>query len=214
MKKRDADERFWEKVEKTDSCWNWVAYKDREGYGRFSVNLKCVVAHRYSFEKVNGPIADGLVLDHLCRNRACVNPAHLEAVTDRVNNLRGETIPAKNAKKTECKHGHPLSGDNLMVGKKGRRICRECTRQRCVADYVKHQFARLKKQRERYWAQKEGERERWSVYASRPPIRLAKWKRSGPSEAEWQEAVKSLSDAPQSNLPWAIDGEVVDGAQG
>ena len=85
--------RFWAKVEKTsdiNACWNWLGAKTK-GYGNFSYGGrggKTVRAHRFSYILINGPIPDGLALDHLCRNTLCVNPAHLEAVTDRVNFLR------------------------------------------------------------------------------------------------------------------------------
>lgn len=73
-----------------------------------------------------GPVPDGLVIDHLCRNRGCVNPDHLEAVTQQVNAIRGIGPAARNAKAVECIDGHALSGANLYVTKDGRRQCREC----------------------------------------------------------------------------------------
>jgi hypothetical protein len=74
-----------------------------------------------------GPIPEGKQLDHLCRNRACINPEHLEPVTAKENILRGESFSAKNARKTHCIHGHELSGDNLRILKHGR-VCLECRR--------------------------------------------------------------------------------------
>jgi len=100
-----------------------------DGYGRMAigprVNSKQVQAHVLSYETNVGPVPDGMVLDHLCRNKACVNPSHLEAVTIRVNTLRGIGPSALNAKKTSCPVGHEYSGDNLRVFN-GRRICRTC----------------------------------------------------------------------------------------
>lgn len=89
--------------ESESGCWEWIGTLSSEGYGRFEKDL----AHRVSYRRSVGPIPEGLQLDHLCRNRRCVNPEHLEPVTGRINTLRGETLPAMNAAKTECIHGHP-----------------------------------------------------------------------------------------------------------
>ena len=78
------EERFWAKVDKTDDCWLWTANRTNAGYGHFWLDRRMVLAHRFAYELLIGPIPDGLTLDHLCRVRACVNPAHLEAVTNRV----------------------------------------------------------------------------------------------------------------------------------
>lgn len=115
----DAD-RFWGKVEKTSSCWLWTAART-DGYGRLGNEY----AHRVAYRMLVGPIPLGLQLDHLCRVRHCVNPAHLEPVTQRENVLRGETIVARNAVKTHCPHGHPLSGHNLRLFN-GHRSCKLC----------------------------------------------------------------------------------------
>lgn len=71
-------------------CWIWLGEENRNGYGRFKRRGKKIMAHKYYFQLFKGPIQRGLVLDHLCRNRACVNPEHLEPVTVQVNTLRGE----------------------------------------------------------------------------------------------------------------------------
>ena len=95
------------------------------GYGRFWSNGRGVYAHRYAYEHFVAPIPKGLTIDHLCRNRACVNPAHLEVVTMRVNVLRGETFAAENAAKTHCVHGHEFTQKNTYYAKQGR-VCRSC----------------------------------------------------------------------------------------
>lgn len=108
-------------------CLVWTAGTTRGGYGKFKVDGQTVVAHRWYYQQVRGPIADDLQLDHLCRNPPCCDPDHLEPVTGRENLLRGETFQAANAAKTHCPHGHPLSGDNLLVSG-NRRSCRICKR--------------------------------------------------------------------------------------
>lgn len=106
-------------------CWIWRGRPDKNGYGHLKINGRGVKAHRYGYELLVGPIPDGMQLDHLCRNRLCVNPTHLEPVTSRENTLRGQTLAASQAAQTHCIHGHPLFGENLrMCGRK--RVCRTC----------------------------------------------------------------------------------------
>ena len=118
------------KVRKLSSgCWLWEGSHQEKGYGFFAVNQKVQIAHRVAYEMFKGPIPEGLTIDHLCRNRRCVNPDHLEAVSIRTNTLRGEAVSAKNLRKTHCIRGHPLSGDNVYRDpKRGVRNCRECRR--------------------------------------------------------------------------------------
>jgi hypothetical protein len=125
-----AADRFWGKVRKGPgaACWPWAASLTEHGYGRFYYRGRVMMAHRFSWLLAHGPVADGLMLDHLCRNRRCVNPAHLEVVTNRENLLRGETFAARNAEKTHCPQGHSLSGPNLYVCPRGKRQCRSCRR--------------------------------------------------------------------------------------
>ena len=129
------EERFWAKVEKTDSCWLWTAYRNRCGYGQFWDASRMVKAHRFAYELLVGPIPDGRETDHLCRVRHCVNPAHLEPVTHRENTMRGDTIPARQAARTHCPNGHPLVEGNLVPFdlRRGWRACLICSRERSRA---------------------------------------------------------------------------------
>ncbi len=122
--------RFWNKVEKTETCWLWAAYISTNGYGYFNLDGRPTQAHRVAFELTRGPIPDGLVTDHLCRVRHCVNPDHLEPVTHRENILRGDSPNAHNARKTHCIHGHPFNAENTYVRSNGNRMCRPCLNRR------------------------------------------------------------------------------------
>jgi len=130
--------RFWTHVEKTAHCWNWIGAKTHYGYGRFSESPESrnTLSHRFSYITLVGPIPESLELDHLCRNRLCVNPEHLEAVTTRVNLLRGNTICAFNAAKTHCQYGHKLNTENTHIDRQGFRRCRACDRIRHAKHYV------------------------------------------------------------------------------
>jgi hypothetical protein len=116
-------------VDHGTGCWLWPTVNARTGYGSVRVGgrtSRMALAHRVSYELHVGPIPEGRQLDHLCRNRACVNPAHLEPVTAQINVLRGEGLAAANAVKTHCVVGHPLTGANLYVCPRGTRKCRAC----------------------------------------------------------------------------------------
>jgi hypothetical protein len=117
-------------VDKSGECWLWTASQRGNGYGQFTVNGKGVSAHRFAYELMIGPIPEGLDLDHLCRARACVNPAHLEPVTNAENILRGTCPPAINARKTHCPRGHEYTPENTYVNPAGGRECRAC---RCIS---------------------------------------------------------------------------------
>ena len=110
-------------------CWNWTADRTERGYGQVKWKGRTRRVHRVTYELLVGPLATGLTIDHLCRNRACANPAHLELVTNRTNVLRGVGVTAQNAAKTHCLKGHPLDGHNLIVTGSHRR-CRACANQR------------------------------------------------------------------------------------
>lgn len=127
--------RFLAKVDRNGpgGCWLWTAGRagGRGGYeyGHFWFAGRQRAAHRVAYELFIGPIPDGLTLDHLCEVKLCVNPAHLEPVTSGVNSSRSASNPSTiNAAKTHCKHGHPFSGDNLLLRPDGGRACRECKR--------------------------------------------------------------------------------------
>src|ERR1035437_3014013 len=108
-------------------CWLWTAAVDKDGYGLFKLSGRMVRAHRFAYEQAKGPIPHGLTLDHLCRVRCCVNPAHLEVVTVRENTLRGNGPAGRNARKTHCKQGHPYTESNTYQRHTEReRICKTC----------------------------------------------------------------------------------------
>ena len=115
-------------------CWLWTGHLNRDGYGRFSVGGRKQQCHRVAYELFVGPIPDGMQIDHVrargCISKACVNPAHLEAVTQVENPARGDGAPAQNARRTQCRKGHELSGDNLKIGTDGHRRCRICLREK------------------------------------------------------------------------------------
>lgn len=106
-------------------CWICTSI-DLQGYGRMSHLGTQRRAHRVMYMRLVGPIPEGLVLDHLCRVRSCVNPEHLEPVTNEENLKRGFGWGALNAAKTHCAKGHPFSGENLYVKPNGERACRAC----------------------------------------------------------------------------------------
>jgi len=123
---------FWSKVSigTEGGCWFWMGTK-AGGYGRFynPAQRRVVPAHRFAYENRIGPIPEGLTLDHLCRNRSCVNPKHLEPVTNKENVLRGEGPTAKNKRKTHCTRGHAYDEENTYIRPNGRRRCRACDRE-------------------------------------------------------------------------------------
>lgn len=122
----DLPQRILARVEiSANGCWLWTGARS-SGYGKVWIDGAIVYAHRLFYERQVGSIPDGLTIDHLCRTRNCVNPAHLEPVSMLENWRRGESTSAGNARKTHCVHGHELVGDNLRVRPDGTRQCRTC----------------------------------------------------------------------------------------
>lgn len=129
-------ERFEEKYSESDTlswggtpCWIWTGGRNPDGYGHICCGGKMISAHRISYERNIGPIPEGLGLDHLCRVRNCMNPAHLEPVSHRENVLRGVNPMAIQARRTHCIRGHELAGNNLKVDSRGKRRCMTCSKE-------------------------------------------------------------------------------------
>ena len=121
-------ERFGLKVSpQTNGCWLWIGGKQGNGYGNYGAGGKQYTVHRFLYEVVRGPVPRGLELDHLCRQRNCVRPSHLEAVTPTENKLRGMGVGGINHRKTHCQNGHPLVPQK---SKPHHRFCPICANER------------------------------------------------------------------------------------
>lgn len=120
------------RINESTNCWEWIGAMRADGYGMAWVieQKKQLRAHRVVYELLVHKIDGKKVIDHLCRNKRCVNPSHLEEVTSKENTLRGvSTVVSKN-KQTHCVHGHELSGTNLYIHKqRGTRHCRQCSKE-------------------------------------------------------------------------------------
>lgn len=147
-------------------CWTWKGYCNELGYAivRFVVG-KYEFAHRVSYEAFRGPIGDGLVIDHLCRTPSCINPYHLEPVTQAENVKRG-SVGAKNRSKTHCPAGHPYAGDNLSIDRRGQRVCRACSNAARRATWPAYYEANREKERLRKQAWYKRKKEKLGVNSS------------------------------------------------
>jgi hypothetical protein len=122
--------RFWPQVVKGPECWEWTGHQ-RNGYGSIRAYGRQLGAHRVAYQLAFGPIPAGLTIDHLCRNKLCVNPAHLEPVTI------GENVRRWARTITHCPTGHPYDEANTWTDRKGHRQCRACGRKRAHASYLR-----------------------------------------------------------------------------
>lgn len=145
-------DRFWSKVDRgaPDECWPWKASTFHHGYGQFKVHPDNRLAHRVAYELARGPIPDGLTIDHLCRNKLCQNPSHLEVVTI-AENIRRRDVAFAEARAGKCGYGHELTTDNLT----GRGACREC-----AARHKRTYRARHPEERARHAARERARRAR------------------------------------------------------
>jgi hypothetical protein len=129
-------ERMLSRTEKPDSgCWEWQGATSG-GYGVVGYQSRQWYTHRLSYSILRGELKDGLQIDHLCSNRKCWNPNHLDQVDCRTNLLRGNTMTAKRAAQTHCMTGHEFTEENVKIRPNGTRYCRACARIR---------------ERQRYW---------------------------------------------------------------
>ena len=144
---KNTMDNFWDRVDKSTDCWHWTGSKTSKGYGQFKLNGKNRLVHRVSYETLKGTIPDGLVVDHLCRNRGCVNPSHMDIVTSGENVLRGVGPTAQFARATHCIHGHPFDKNNTFIYKRSTTTERVCITRVCITcnrQSTRERRARLK----------------------------------------------------------------------
>lgn len=140
--------KFWSKVSRSGGCFEWTSSLTSDGYGKVWDGSKTRLAHRVAYEFANGKIPNGLEIDHLCRNRRCVNPDHLEAVTAKINSQRSLSVSGVNFRKTHCQKGHVFD----QVNKNGHKICTQCRRDVCKEHYYKNRESILAHKKKMYRA--------------------------------------------------------------
>jgi hypothetical protein len=126
-KKNTIEDALWNRITVTGFCWLYEGWLDGHGYGYTRYEGKSRRAHKLAYEELVGPVPDGLVLDHLCRVRNCVNPDHVQPVTHRINLMRGFTPARANTEKTHCVNGHEFTPENTNFDGI-QRYCRACSR--------------------------------------------------------------------------------------
>jgi hypothetical protein len=173
-----------------NDCWIWTRRLSPKGYGEFSLLSKNYRAHRVAYQMFVGLIPEGLVLDHICRVRHCVNPAHLRAITAGENVLCGETLAAANKAKTHCAHGHEFTEENTYRYR-GERRCRACS----MAANKRHEANRSNSPARLAWRKE---------YAARPDVkdRRASLKNS-PAYKEKARERESQPDMKAKRALWA-----------
>lgn len=126
-----VEQKFWSKALIGDGCWEWQAARYSNGYGKFAYGGRGRLAHVVAYEWLVGPVPEGMELDHVCRNRACIKPApeHLEPVTHRENVRRGMGWSGRHARQTHCVNGHEFSPENTSIRPNGSRNCMACDRE-------------------------------------------------------------------------------------
>ena len=157
----ETAEKFWSFVSTGDGCWEWTGTRGKAGYGVLYIDGRQFRAHRVSYFLAHGTIDNTLVIDHLCKNKRCVNPGHLELVTEAVNALRSDAPPAVNARKVACDNGHPLTDGNVYVWPStGYKTCLTCRDVKYSAanraKYAANKEAIKARERDRYYRRRYG----------------------------------------------------------